>query len=136
MVQWARNLTAEAWIAMEKAQVLSPAQCSGLKDPALPQLQCRLQLQLGFSYWPRNFHMPQMWPKKKIYIYIYIYTQLNHFAVHLKLTHYKSTTLQFKIKEERKYSLKILQHKEFLITSSLFWQIFFLMLIPNLTPPY
>ena len=29
-------------------------QCSGLKDPALPQLW------LGFSPWPRNFHMPRV----------------------------------------------------------------------------
>ena len=30
-----------------------------IKDLAL------LQLWLGFSPWPRNFHMPWVWPKKK-----------------------------------------------------------------------
>ena len=25
----------------------------------------RLQLQLKFDLWPGNFHMPQVWPKKK-----------------------------------------------------------------------
>ena len=33
MPQWVKNLTAVAQVAAE-AQVKSPAQCSGLKDPA------------------------------------------------------------------------------------------------------
>ena len=36
-----------------------------VKDPALPQLQHRQQLQLGFNSWPGYFHMLQVWPKKK-----------------------------------------------------------------------
>ena len=56
VAQWVKNLTAAAQVAAE-AQVQSPAQGSVLKDPALPQLRCRLQLQLGFSPWPRNFHI-------------------------------------------------------------------------------
>ena len=34
MVQWVKNLTAVAQVAVE-AQVQSPAQCSGLKDPTV-----------------------------------------------------------------------------------------------------
>ena len=41
------------------------AQHSGFKDPALLQLQLRLQLQLGFSPWPGNFHMPWVAALKK-----------------------------------------------------------------------
>ena len=45
-----------------------PMQC--VKDPAVPLLWHRSQLQLGFSPWPGNFHMLQTWPKKeKKYIY-------------------------------------------------------------------
>ena len=50
------TVTAAMWVQ-------SLAQHSGLKDPALPQLLCRLQLQLRFNPWPRNFCMPQMWPQ-------------------------------------------------------------------------
>ena len=46
MVQWLKNLTAVAWV-FEEVQVRSPTLCSGLKNPALPQLCCRLQLWLG-----------------------------------------------------------------------------------------
>ena len=58
VAQWAKNLTAAARVA---AQLWVPSldQCSGLKDPALLQLWCRLQLQLGFSPWPghKNFFL-------------------------------------------------------------------------------
>lgn len=43
MIQWVRNLTAVAQVAAE-------ARCSGLNDPALPQLQLR------FTPWPGNLH--------------------------------------------------------------------------------
>ena len=56
MVQWVKDLTSAAWIAMEE-QVQSVAWFSGLQDQVLPQLQCRLQLWLGFNPWPRNSHM-------------------------------------------------------------------------------
>ena len=45
------NLTAVAQVTAE-IQVQSPAQSSGLKYLELQQLQ------LGFSPWPRKFHMP------------------------------------------------------------------------------
>lgn len=48
MAQWVKNLTAVALVAVE-AWVPSPAQSSGLKD---------LTLQLSFSPWPWDFHMP------------------------------------------------------------------------------
>ena len=35
-------------------------------------------------------------------IYIHIYVKLNHFAVHQKLTHYKSTILQLKSRESQR----------------------------------
>lgn len=31
------------------------------KDMVLPQLWCRLQLRLGLSPWPRNFHILRVW---------------------------------------------------------------------------
>ena len=43
MVQWVRNPTAAAQVAME-VQVRFPAGSSGLKDPALLQLPCKLKL--------------------------------------------------------------------------------------------
>ena len=43
-----------------------PSSVQGVKDPALPQLQCRWQLWLRFSPWPRNFHMPWENLKKKM----------------------------------------------------------------------
>ena len=57
VAQCARNLTAVAWVTVEN---------SGLKDPALSQLQQRLQLQLGFNPWPGNLHMLHWWLLKKI----------------------------------------------------------------------
>ena len=42
-MQWLKNLTAVAWAAAE-VWVLSPAWCSGLKDPGLLWLWCRSQL--------------------------------------------------------------------------------------------
>ena len=58
MAQWVKNLIAEAQVTAE-ARVQSLAQRSGLKDQVLPQLQLR------FSPWPGNFHMPQVQPLKK-----------------------------------------------------------------------
>ena len=62
-VQWVKNLTATAPIAVE-VRVHSPTQCSGLKDPVLIHLQHRLQLWLGFNPWPSNFCVPQVWAIK------------------------------------------------------------------------
>ena len=64
VAQWVKNLTAVAWVAGE-VQVPSPAWRHGLKDLALLQLQCSLQLWLRFSPWPRNFHMLWVRPLKK-----------------------------------------------------------------------
>ena len=36
----------------------------GVKDLAVLQLWCRLQLQLGFLPWPRNCRMPWVQPKQ------------------------------------------------------------------------
>ena len=36
-----------------------------VKDPVLSLQQLGLLLWLGFSPWPRNFHMPWVMPKKK-----------------------------------------------------------------------
>ena len=59
MVQWVKNPTAVARVAVE-IWVRSPAWYSGLKDLVLPQW-----LKLGFSPWPRNFHMLRVQPLKK-----------------------------------------------------------------------
>ena len=64
MAWWVKYPTAVAQVAKE-ARLQSPAQRSGLKDPALPQSPRRSQLQLAFSPWPRNFQRPQMQPFKK-----------------------------------------------------------------------
>ena len=64
MVQWAKNPNVAALITAE-VPFQPLAQYSGLKDRALPRLWCRLQLQLRFNPWPRNFHMLWVWPLKK-----------------------------------------------------------------------
>ena len=56
VVQWVKNLTAVAQVAVE-TQVQSPAQHCGLKDQELQHLLRRSQLQLGFDPWPRKFHL-------------------------------------------------------------------------------
>ena len=61
MAQWVKNLTAAAPGAAE-LRVHSLALQSGLRDPALLQLQHRSLLWLGFSSWPRNLHRPWVWP--------------------------------------------------------------------------
>ena len=57
VAQWVKNLTRAAWVTAE-VWVLSPAWHSGLKDPVLLPLSCRLLLWLRFSLWPGNFHIP------------------------------------------------------------------------------
>ena len=42
-----------------------PTVAQWVKDPALPQVWPRSQLQLRFETWPRNFHMPWVHPKEK-----------------------------------------------------------------------
>ena len=42
-----------------------PGPAQWVKDPVLPALWQRLQLQLRFSPWPRNFHMLWMKPNKQ-----------------------------------------------------------------------
>ena len=51
MVQWVKNQTAAAWVSAE-VQVQSLTWDSELKDPVLPQLWQRSQLQLRFNPWP------------------------------------------------------------------------------------
>ena len=64
MAQWVKNLTAAAQVTAE-AQVQLPAQCRGLKDPALLQLCRRTQLQLRFNLWPGNLYAVGAAIKKK-----------------------------------------------------------------------
>ena len=59
MVQWVNDLVRLCGVA---GLIPSPAQW--VKDLALLQLGGRLQPQLGFDLWPRNFHMLWVWPKK------------------------------------------------------------------------
>ena len=58
VLQWVKNPTAMAQVAAE-AWVQSPAWYSRLKNPLL-------QLWLRFNLWPRNFHMLQVQPLKKL----------------------------------------------------------------------
>ena len=54
---------------------LIPGLHSGLKNPMLTQLWCMSQLWLGFSSWPRNFHMSSVQPLKKMwYSAVYLWT--------------------------------------------------------------
>ena len=64
MTQWVKNPTAAAQVTAA-VQVQLPAWHKGLKDPVLPWLQCRLQLWLKFSPWPRKLHMLQVQTFKK-----------------------------------------------------------------------
>ena len=76
VAQWVRNLTKVAQVAVE-TQVRSSSWYSGLKDPELPQLWCRLQLWLRFNPWPGNFHMLQERPYKN-YTHTHTHTTLRH----------------------------------------------------------
>ena len=60
VVQWVNEPTCLCGIA---GSIPRPAQW--VKDPVLPQLWQRSQMQLRFDPWPRNFHIPQVQPKKK-----------------------------------------------------------------------
>ena len=42
-----------------------PGPVQWVRDPLLRQLWYRSQLRLGFDPWPGNFHMPQVWLKKR-----------------------------------------------------------------------
>ena len=57
-----KDPAAAAQVAVEM-RVQSLDQHSGLKDPVLPELWCRPQLQLRFSPWLEDFHMPWVCPK-------------------------------------------------------------------------
>ena len=60
MVQWVNDL---ACLSGGGSSIPDPAQW--VKDPALLQLWYRSQLRLRLDPWPRNFYIPQIWPKKK-----------------------------------------------------------------------
>ena len=55
---WLRGLR----IRLQRHKLRSLAWCSGLKDPALLQLQRRSQIWLRFNPWPRNFHILRVQP--------------------------------------------------------------------------
>ena len=69
MVQWVKNLTAEAWVAVE-VWVRSLAQQSRLKDLALCRHNYRSQLQLGFNPWSGG-------EGEDIYICIYVHIYIH-----------------------------------------------------------
>ena len=56
MARWVKD---QHCLCQDTGSVPGPAQW--VKDPVLLQLQ----LLLRFYLWPRNFHMPQVWPKLK-----------------------------------------------------------------------
>jgi len=60
VVQWSNDL---ACLSGDASSIPSPEQW--VKDPVLLQLKHRLQRQLGFDPWPRNFRKPQLRPKKE-----------------------------------------------------------------------
>ena len=59
MAQWVRDPALSLWWRW-----FDPHLEQRVKDPVLLQLWCRLQLHLGFSPWPRNVYMQQVWQKK------------------------------------------------------------------------
>ena len=59
VAQWVKNLTA----VLGCRSILGWH--NGLKNLVLLQLRHRSQLGLGFNPWPRNFHTPWGWQKKK-----------------------------------------------------------------------
>ena len=74
VVQGVKNLTATLQVTVE-AWVWSPAQHLEIKDLVL------LQLWFWFYAWPRNFHMPRVWPlKKKKKTVSYILTSRGSFS--------------------------------------------------------
>ena len=58
-----------SWLRIEHClcggMSLIPSWAQWVKDPVLLQLWCRSQMWLGLDPWPRNFHMPWAWPKRK-----------------------------------------------------------------------
>ena len=69
MAHWVKNFTAVAQVATE-VQVQSLAWCSGLKELALLQLWCNLQLWLGFDPWPHTAGVAKK--EKKFYLLVII----------------------------------------------------------------
>ena len=60
MVQWVDDLA-----CLCGGTGLIPSPVKGVKDPVMPQMQHSLQLWLGFSPWPGNFHTLCVQSKKK-----------------------------------------------------------------------
>lgn len=60
VMEWVKTRTGVAQVAVEVGSI--PAWRSGLKDPVLLGLWCRLQLQLEFNPRSRNFHMHWVQP--------------------------------------------------------------------------
>lgn len=58
MAQCSGSVSAEVWVPL----VLRVVQ--GAEGSSVAELQDRLQLWLGFSHWPGNFHLLHVWPKK------------------------------------------------------------------------
>ena len=52
-------------VLLQGTSLLPGHKCSGHKDPVLLQLWHSLQPWLRFDLWPGNFHMSQVWPRKK-----------------------------------------------------------------------
>ena len=72
MVQWIKNQIAGAWITAVMGLIPSPVQWVKGSGIATAMVH-RLQLWIGFSPWPGNLHMPQVWPKIKNNYFDYYY---------------------------------------------------------------
>ena len=64
VMQWVKETRLQRLRLLQR-HGFNPQQTQWVKDQALPQLWHRLQLPLEFSPWRRNFHMLQVWQKKK-----------------------------------------------------------------------
>ena len=63
------------WYCLCGSTSVIPGPVQWVKDLALMQLWCRLQLQLRFNPWPRNLHMLWVQPKKKEKIRLWLKTE-------------------------------------------------------------
>ena len=65
MVQWVKDLVLSLWwLELLLRQEFDPQPDTVSQGLALLHLWYGSQMWLGFNPWPRNFHMPWVWPKK------------------------------------------------------------------------
>ena len=64
-LMWHSGLLIQHCLCLPSGAGSIPGPMQQVKDLALPWLQHRWQLRLGFNPWPGNFHISQVQPKKR-----------------------------------------------------------------------